>query len=108
VFTSGGYTAPALSHAKNSPYKILLTDIYNLREELSSYPLQETENILEKLLDELEESKKRENKKHKAFVRLNRRVKTLKNQNNNQDNIIYFLLGVITSCILLFLFYRFL
>ena len=108
MFTSGGYTAPALSHARNSPYKILLTDIYNLREELSSYLLQETENILKKILDELEESKKRENKMYKAFVWLDRRVKELKNQNSNQDNIIYFLLEVITSCILLFLFYRFL
>ena len=107
MFTSGGYTVPALSHARNLPYKILLTDIHNLREDLSNYPLQETENILEKILDELEESKKRENKIYKAFVRLDRRVKQLKNQNSNQDNIIYFLLGVITSCILLFLFYRF-
>jgi hypothetical protein len=54
-----GYTAPTLSHARNSPYKVLLMDIYNLRKELSSYPLQETENFLEKILDELEKSKKK-------------------------------------------------
>ena len=55
-------------------------DIYNLHKELLSYPLQETENILKKILDELEESKKRENKMYKA-----------KNQNSNQNKIIFFL-----------------
>ena len=70
-----GYTVLALLHAKNSPYKILLTDIHDLHKDLSNYPLQETENILEKILNELEESKKRENKMYKAFVRLDRWVK---------------------------------
>ena len=108
MLTRNGYTGPALSYARSSPYKILLTDIHNLREDLANYPLQETENILEKILVELEENKKRGNKMRKAFVRLDRRVKKLKKQNSNQDNIFYFLLGFITSCILFFFLYSFL
>ncbi len=59
MFTKNGYSSPALSHARSSPYRILLTDIHNLRNDLSSYPLQETENVLKKFLKELEKSKKK-------------------------------------------------
>ena len=111
MLTRNGYTEQALKQAENSPYKILLTDIHNLRKDLLNYPLQETKNILEQILKELEESKKRENKMYKAFGRLDRWVEKLKNQNSIQNNIFYFLLGFIASCIsciLLLLLYSFL
>jgi len=116
VSTGDGYSNPALLHARSSPYKLLLTDIHNLRDDLSNYSLRGnvTEDIFEQILRKLKNIEKRDKKKvnkmNKKLIRLNRRVKKRDeqdwNRNNNRD-IFYFLLGAIASCIIfLFLIFR--
>src|SRR5438046_10428057 len=54
------YTTPALFHASGSQYKILLTNIHNLKNDLANYPLREsaTENMLGTILGKLEDIEK--------------------------------------------------
>lgn len=104
VRNKNGYTGPALKHAEDSQFEILLTDIESLHHDLSNYPLQKTGH---------EKTKKKINKMHKAITHLSKRVKELEGELEKQRDyekffyyLIILIIGVLMgSCITLF-FYK--
>ncbi|CAG8628886.1 12147_t:CDS:2, partial [Acaulospora morrowiae] len=59
VSRKDGYTNAALLYAKSSPYKLLLTDIHDLKHDLENYPLEKPISDISQLL----QNQNRKNKK---------------------------------------------
>lgn len=98
VSNENGYTGPASKRAESSQYDIILTDIKNLCNDLSWYPLQKIG---------YEQIKKKINNLIKSNNRLNKRIDELEmqiNSNNSNNLLIILLIGVLIGfCITLLL-----
>ena len=108
-----GYTDPALTQARTSPYRVLITDIESLHNDLLNYSLQESKDVLKEILSKLEKKDKKVNKAIKELICLKRLIKEqdrqVRQERERRDNerIFYFLLGaMMMSCIIFFSFYN--
>ena len=100
-----GYTDPALTQARTSPYRVLITDIESLHNDLLNYPLQESKDVLKEILSKLEKKDKKVNKVIKELIRLKRLIKEQERERRDNKRIFDFLLGaMVMSCIIIFFF----
>ena len=104
-----GYTDPALTQARTSPYRVLITDIESLHNDLLNYPLQESKDILKEILRKFERYEKKEKKINKVLKELICLKRSIKEQERRKDERIYYFLYfllvllVAMSCIIFLL-----